>query len=90
MSTKTTVLTVTDLHRSAALLAALREAVVRYKPNLVALVGDVLHGFDDNSYRMSVLGSAKLLSQLPCAEIVFVRGNHEDDAWSLFADAWRA
>ena len=78
-------LTVADLHRSAALLDALREAVVQHKPDVVALVGDFLHGFDDNRYRVSVLGCAKLLSQLPGPEIVFVRGNHEDDAWFLFA-----
>jgi Icc-related predicted phosphoesterase len=90
MATKTTVLTVSDLHRSAALLEALREAVVQHKPDLVAVVGDVLHGFDDNRHRVSVLGCAKLLSQLPGPEVVFVRGNHEDDAWLLFAEAWTA
>ena len=90
MTTKTTVLTVADLHRSTALLEALREAVVEHKPDIVALVGDFLHGFDDNRFRVSVLGCAKLLSQLRCPEIVFVRGNHEDDAWFLFAEAWKA
>jgi len=90
MTTKTTVLTVADLHRSTALLEALREAVVEHKPDIVALVGDFLHGFDDNRFRVSVLGCAKLLFHLPCPEIVFVRGNHEDDAWFLFAEAWKA
>jgi predicted phosphodiesterase len=86
MTTKTTVLTVADLHRSTALLEALREAVVEHKPDIVALVGNFLHGFDDNRFRVSVLGCAKLLSQLPCPEIGFVRGNREDEAWLLFAE----
>jgi Icc-related predicted phosphoesterase len=81
-------LTVTDLHRSAGLLMELREVVAQSKPDIVALVGDFLHAFDDNGGRMTVEDCAGLLSKLPCAEIVFVRGNHEDDAWWLFAEAW--
>jgi predicted phosphodiesterase len=42
------VLTVSDLHRNTALLAALRKAVGQHKPDVVALVGDFLHGFDDD------------------------------------------
>ena len=38
MSKQITLLTVTDLHRSAALLEALSEAVVQRKPDIVALV----------------------------------------------------
>ena len=83
-----TLLTVTDLHRSAALLEALSEAVVQRKPDIVALVGDFQHAFDDNEGRVTVEECAGTLSKLLCAEILFVRGNHEDEAWWVFADAW--
>jgi Icc-related predicted phosphoesterase len=46
VTTKTTVLTVFDLHISTALLEALREAVVEHKPDSVALVGDFLRLID--------------------------------------------
>jgi Icc-related predicted phosphoesterase len=82
-------LTVTDLHRSAGLLKALGEVVAQHKPDMVALVGDFLHAFDDNEGRMTAEDCAGMLSKLPCAEIVFVRGNHEDEAWWLFAEAWK-
>jgi Icc-related predicted phosphoesterase len=88
MSITTTLLTVTDLHRSARLLRALSEVVAEHKPDMVALVGDFLHAFDDNEGRMTVGDCAGLLSRLPCAEVVFVRGNHEDEAWWPFAEAW--
>jgi Icc-related predicted phosphoesterase len=88
MSSKTTLMTVTDLHRSTGLLLALREVVAQRKPDIVALVGDFLHAFDDNEGRMTVEDCAEQLSKLPCPEIVFVRGNHEDEAWWLFAEAW--
>ena len=88
MSSRTTLLTVTDLHRSAGLLRALNEVVARHKPDMVALLGDFLHAFDDNEGRMTVEDCARLLSKMPCAEIAFVRGNHEDEAWGLFAEAW--
>ena len=39
------VLTVTDLHQSRALGEALRAAVERHRPDVVAFVGDVLGGF---------------------------------------------
>ena len=31
---------------------------------------------------------AHLLAELPCREILFVRGNHEDHIWWEFAEAW--
>jgi Icc-related predicted phosphoesterase len=52
-------------------------------------VGDFLHAFDDNEGRMKAGDCAGLLSKLPCAETVFVRGNHEDEAWWPFAEAWK-
>ena len=67
---------------------ALSEVVSRHKPDMVALVGDFLHAFDDNKGRITVEDCAGQLSKMPCAEIVFVRGNHEDEAWWNFADVW--
>ncbi|MGA2246948.1 MAG: metallophosphoesterase [Verrucomicrobiota bacterium] len=82
------ILTATDLHRSGALLKELQGAVGKHKPHIVALVGDFLHAFDDDARRLTTRQCAELLAQLPCAEIVFVRGNHEDEAWYEFAEVW--
>jgi Icc-related predicted phosphoesterase len=69
-------------------MRGLGEVVAKHKPDVVALVGDFLHAFDDSKGRMTVEDCAGLLSKLPCGEIVFVRGNHEDEAWWLFVEAW--
>lgn len=84
-----TILTVADVHRSSQLLKELRQAVVRHKPGILALVGDVLHAFADNHRRETTKACAQFLSTLPCPEIIFVRGNHEDSAWLEFAEAWK-
>ena len=88
MPIKKTLLTVTDLHRNTALLEQLQQAVIRHQPDIVALVGDFLHGFDDNENRLNVQNCAEQLARLHCEEIVFVRGNHEDNAWLDFVEAW--
>ena len=90
MPNKTTVLTVTDLHRRSVLLQELQDAVVRHQPTIVAFVGDFLHAFDDNEGRVSVGDCAQVISKLPAEEIIFVRGNHEDEAWWEFAKSWNA
>ena len=82
------ILTASDLHRSVTLLAALRDAVIQLQPNLVALVGDFLHGFDDDNGRVTAARCAHIISTLPVEEVVLVRGNHEDDAWRDFVEAW--
>ena len=56
----------------------------------MALVGDILHAFDDNNGRVTVGDCAQLISKLPADEIVFVRGNHEDEAWWEFAEIWKS
>jgi len=84
-----TLLTVTDLHRSTALLEALRIAVIQHMPDVVALVGDFLHGLNDNAGRLTTEDCALFLAKLECPEILFVRGNHEDDAWLVFASVWK-
>jgi Icc-related predicted phosphoesterase len=89
MSSKLTLLTVTDLHRRAVLFEALSEAVAERKPDILALVGDFLHAFNDEQGRVTTEECARLLSKLPCPEIVFVRGNHESANWLFFAEEWR-
>src|SRR4029434_5992095 len=54
---------------------------------VLALVGDFLDGFG-GSDKLSNEQCALLLGELPSKEIVFVRGNHEDEAWLHFATAW--
>ena len=85
------VLTVTDLHRRGHLLELLGEAVARHQPNVLALAGDVLHsfGFFPNFRRRRVEDCARLIAALPCQNIVFVRGNHEDEHWLPFAETWK-
>jgi Icc-related predicted phosphoesterase len=90
MLNKTSVLTVTDLHRREVLLRALHEAAGRHRPTIAAFVGDFLHAFDDNKGRVSVADCAQLISKLPAEEIIFVRGNHEDEAWWEFAEIWKS
>lgn len=82
-------LTVTDIHRHAGLYQELVEAVRIHRPHVVAFVGDFLHGTADNSGRLTPRQCAEILAGLPCREVVFVRGNHEDHHWSTFADTWR-
>ena len=62
MSTQMTLLTVTDLHRSAALLEALSEAVVQRKPDIVALVGAGAIAFD--GMHMWVTGAENTVTEL--------------------------
>lgn len=90
MLNKTSVLTVTDLHRREVLLRELHEAAGRHRPTIAAFVGDFLHAFDDNKGRVSVADCAQLISNLSADEFIFVRGNHEDEAWWEFANAWNA
>jgi len=82
------VLTAADLHRSKRLYAELAAAVATHKPDVVALVGDFLDAFESTAERLSTSEAAVLLGSLPCPDIVFVRGNHEDVDWWSFADAW--
>lgn len=90
MNTKIRVLTVTDLPQSKALYDQLQREVKRHKPDVVALVGDFLDYAEDKYHELSKAECASWLSSLPCAEVVLVRGNHEDQDWHLFAEAWRS
>jgi Calcineurin-like phosphoesterase len=81
------VLTVTDLHQVADLYTSLEQAVAEHQPDVLALVGDFLHGGLLTPGHYSVPECASLLAALP-SEVVFVRGNHEGDNWEGFADRW--
>ena len=85
-----TLLTVADLHRSAGLYQALEEAITQHQPDLLVLTGDFLHAGEDEPGRLPVVECAEKLGRLPVADILFVRGNHEDEAWMIFAEAWKS
>jgi len=82
------VLAVTDLHRRKRLYEALEKAVAEHRPEVVALVGDFLDAGEDRTGQFTDEECAGFLARLPCQEIVFVRGNHEEDGWRQFAAAW--
>jgi len=84
-----TVLTVTDLHQSRKLYEELTLAVSSHKPDVVAVVGDFLHAGEDFEGRLTVQQCAATFSALP-SEVIFVRGNHEDESWIEFAKNWRS
>lgn len=69
--------------------ADLAQAVDEYHPNVVAIVGDCLHMGEDMEARLNVEQCAAALSSLHCKDVVFVRGNHEDENWFGFAKCWR-
>jgi len=81
-------LTATDLHRHPSLYAQLALAVARHQPDVVALVGDFLHASSSTREILTNQVAAQLLADLPCSEVVFVRGNHEDAEWLDFFKAW--
>ncbi len=83
-----TVLTVSDLHQSRKLFEELAQAVKFHKPNLIAVVGDCLHAGEDFKARLTVQQCADILNAQP-SEVLFVRGNHEDENWVEFAKHWR-
>ena len=61
------VLTAADLHRSSKLYEQLGEAVREHRPDVLALVGDFLHAFDDNEGRLAPADCARFLAEMPCA-----------------------
>jgi Icc-related predicted phosphoesterase len=89
VSLKVKVLTVSDLHRGRFLYQLLERAVQKHRPEVVALVGDFLDATPGTTERLDNDEAARFLAALPCKEVVFVRGNHEDEAWSTFSEAWR-
>lgn len=73
------ILTVADVHQHRALLAELASALERVRPAAVAFVGDLL---DSNGSALGMAGlaeCAELVANLQTPELIFVRGNHEED-----------
>ena len=91
MSTR--ILIATDLHQRAVLYEALLTLVAEVKPDAIILGGDFLHGTGLLPY-----GSSQQLTPTLCAvelhtieaPLLFVRGNHEDENWFEFRDAWKS
>ena len=87
------VLIATDLHQRAVLYEALVKLCDEVKPDAVVLGGDFLHGTGLLPY-----GRTRQLMPTQCAvelqavsvPILFVRGNHEDENWLEFREAWRS
>ena len=87
------VLIATDLHQRAVLYKALVKLCDEVKPDALILGGDFLHGTGLLPY-----GRTKQLTPTQCAvelqavsvPVFFVRGNHEDQNWFEFRDAWRS
>jgi Icc-related predicted phosphoesterase len=83
------VLTVADLHQSGSHYRWLLDEVQAKRPDVVAFVGDVLSDpRTSQSDRVRTEDAAELLSNLPCPQLVFVRGNHEQEDWPKFVAAW--
>lgn len=89
----TRILIVTDLHQRAVLYEALIRLAGGIKPDAIILGGDFLHHLGLQQY-----GKTRQLTPGQCAEelqaigapMFFVRGNHEDENWFEFRDAWNS
>lgn len=82
-------MTVTDLHQSRPLYEELERAVKNHRPDVVALVGDVLDALQYSSKKQfSTKECAERLAALSVEHLIVVRGNHEDFNWSDFVAAW--
>ncbi len=82
-------MTAADLHQSRLHYGALHEAIDQHRPDVLALVGDVLDLYGFSSKKQFVVAEcAKRLAELPVKHLVFTRGNHEDHNWSDFVNAW--
>jgi Icc-related predicted phosphoesterase len=87
------ILIATDLHQRAVLYTALVKLADEIKPDAIILGGDFLHGTGMQPY-----GNTRQLTPTLCAvelqavaaSLFFVRGNHEDENWLEFADAWKS
>ena len=77
------------MHQHRALLAELASAVDRVRPAAVAFVGDLL---DSNGSAQEMAGleeCAEQVANLATPELIFVRGNHEEENWPSFASLLR-
>ncbi len=83
------ILTVSDLHRNAALYGLLSDAISIHHPDVTVMLGDFLDFSGAAVPQKTTQECALLIAGLDVAEIVFVRGNHEDADWWNFQDAWK-
>lgn len=87
------ILIATDLHQRAVLYEALVKLCDEVKPDALILGGDFLHGTGllpyGRSRQLTPTQSAVELHAVS-VPIFFVRGNHEDENWLEFRDAWRS
>ena len=61
-----------------------------HAPDVVAIVGDFLDNSLTTEGQLFVGRAAEVLSHLDCANVVFIRGNHEDEAlWEFHASYCR-
>ena len=61
-----------------------------HRPDIVVLLGDFLDASGDETGKLTPQECAQSLNRLPCLEVLFIRGNHEDIAILDFAHAWTA
>ncbi len=85
----TRILTVADVHQHRALLAELASAVERVRPAAIAFVGDLLDSNGSGPGMAGLEECAEHVANLATPELIFVRGNHEEDNWSAFASLLR-
>lgn len=78
------ILTVADLHQRRCLYEQLADAVEQHRPDVLALVGDFLNIWQHGGDYLSVEECSRRLNELPVADIICVRGNHEDANWIDF------
>jgi len=81
----TRILTLGDVHQYRVLLLELDRAVARVRPAAVAFVGDLLDSNGSGPGMAGLEECAELMAHLQTPELVFVRGNHEEDNWPAFA-----
>ncbi|HEV2328654.1 MAG TPA: metallophosphoesterase [Verrucomicrobiae bacterium] len=84
-----TLLIATDLHQSRLHYQKLAQAVAQYRPDVVALVGDVLDALQfSTKTQFTTKECAQQLAALSVEHLIFIRGNHEDFTWPEFVAAW--
>ena len=84
------ILTVSDLHLRISLYQQLAKAVALHRPDAICVVGDWLDWGEPRRDMLNPIQAAHELGAMAKGrEIVFVRGNHEEDRFSLFELAWR-
>ncbi len=77
------------MHQHRALLTELVRAVERVRPAAVAFVGDLLDSNGSAPGMVELEECAEWVANLATPELIFVRGNHEEDNWPSFASLLR-